>query len=200
MGHEIIQAITATILISLASLGAGLWISPLFPRRVPSFSWYICCWIGGFGILGLVLFVVGQWSFSKLTIGTVLAAGMTTALIHLWRMRGTFSSLLASLPKPPALSALIVLAVLAITTLGGLAEPVGDWGKDGVAYHLAGPKVWLREGIVRPIPDNAPTSYPSTAEMVFASLMAFGGQRAPGFSAVFTFALFILLVGDSGAW
>jgi len=165
--------------------------------------------MGGFGLLGLTLFIIGQWSFARVTIGAVLATASATSLIHLWRVRDTLLNSLRLIPTPPVVPALVVAFVLTITAIGGLAEPVGDWGTDGVAYHLVGPKVWLREGVVRPVPDNAPTSYPSTAEMVFAALMAFGGQRAPGFSAVLTISLFLMLAGSlalrcgldsSGAW
>src|SRR6202035_4938139 len=92
----------------------------------------------------------------------------------------------------------IVGIVLAITAIAGLAEPVGDWGIDGVAYHYVGPKVWLRNGVVRPVADNAPTSYPSIVETAFASMMAFGGQRAPGLSAAWTLAMFLAIAALLG--
>ncbi len=59
----------------------------------------------------------------------------------------------------------------------------GDWNKDSVAYHLLGPTVWLRTGIVRPALDNSHTSFPQIPETLFAVLLATGGDRAPDFSS-----------------
>ena len=190
----------ATVIISI--FGFGSWISRLLPESFSRETRSICALIGGFGILGLVLFVVGYLSFARWTIGLILAIGVILAITSKprpWGIRGTVAI------TPAA----IVGFVLALTALTGLEEPVGDWNIDSVAYHLAGPKVWVRNGIVRPIPDNMNTSYPSTAEMVFASLYAFGGDRSPGLSAAWTLALLLGVAGTlgrrcgldaSGAW
>ena len=98
----------------------------------------------------------------------------------------------------PTVPATIVLAVLSITALTGLAEPVGDWNYDGVAYHLVGPKVWLHNGVVRPIADNMPTSYPSAVEVVFTALYGIGGDRAPGLSAAWTLAMLLAIAASLG--
>jgi hypothetical protein len=151
----------------------------------------VCTTVGGFGLLGLILFILGQLSFRRFGIGIVLLIGVAAALA-----KGSRScNLRLSVEKVPAT---IVTCVLLITALGGLAEPVGDWGIDGVAYHYVGPKVWLREGIIRPIPDNAPTSYPSLAETVFAAMRAFGGEQAPAFSAFWTLALLLAVSAEVG--
>src|SRR5437763_5579417 len=53
------------------------------------------------------------------------------------------------------------------------------------------------------------TAYPCTVEMVFAGLSAFGGDRAPGFSAVWTLPLLLAIAASlarrcgldsKGAW
>src|SRR5437868_7492863 len=85
-----------------------------------------------------------------------------------------------------------------ICALIGLYEPTGDWNIDSVAYHLLGSKVWVRNGIVAPIPDNMSTSYPCDVEMVFAALYAFGGDRAAGFSSVWTIPLLLAIAASLG--
>ena len=206
---EYTRAIFATVTVAIAAFGLGAPISRILPESFNAWSRRVCCWIGGLGILGVVLFVVGQWKFTRFTIGIVLDIGVIAAVITALREHWFPLKWPARIPKSHIVPAAFVAAVLLITAVGGLAEPVGDWGYDGVAYHLLGPKVWLRNGVVRPVADNANTAYPAVSEMVFSALIALGGQRAPGFSAVFTIALFLLICGSlslrcgldgAGAW
>src|SRR5258708_34490978 len=76
-------------------------------------------------------------------------------------------------------------SVLLLTAVAGLADITGDWGNDGVAYHLLGPKVWLRDGVIRPVLDNSHTAFPATAEVMYAAFLVLGGPHGPGFSAGF---------------
>jgi len=112
--------------------------------------------------------------------------------------KSTFASSIRKV-KITALPAMVIAAVLLVTALGGLSEIVGDWGNDAVVYHLLGPKVWLRNGIVRPVPDDCQTAFPVTAEILYGSLMALGGKYAPGFSAVLTLTMFFLVIGSLAA-
>ena len=114
---------------------------------------------------------------------------------------GVFSSVLLPLS--------VVTCIFLVTALGGLAEPTGDMNNDAVAYHYLGPKVWLRDAMIRPVPDEAQTSFPSIIETQYAALMALGGQRAPQFFAVAGLLSLLLVavslalrVGPSswGAW
>ena len=191
MGLEILKATVANIIVAFSAFGFGCWIPRALPKTFSRLTQCICSWVGGFGVLGLTLFVIGHLSFTRATIGIVLAIGVLagfTIIPRSWRFK-----------VPIAHSAFAIVAiVLAITAIAGLAEPVGDWGTDGIAYHYVGPKVWLRNGVVRPVADNAPTSYPSTVEMVFASMMAFGGPRAPGLSAAWTLAMFLAIAATLG--
>jgi drug/metabolite transporter superfamily protein YnfA len=193
MPFEYARVIFANILVAVAAFGIGAPLARFLPQTIPPWTRRICCWIAGFGILGVVLFVIGQWKLTRFTIGIVLdigviAAGITALREHWfplhWRPR---------ISKSQLIPAAVIAAVMLITAVNGLAEPVGDSGADGVAYHLLGPKVWLRDGIVRPVPDNANTAYPATTEMTFSALMEFGGQRAPGFSSVLTLAFLLMI-------
>jgi hypothetical protein len=94
------------------------------------------------------------------------------------------------------LPVIFVLFVLLVTAVAGLSEITGDMGNDAIAYHLLGPKVWLREGVVRPVPDSCHTAFPPIGEVMYAALLGLGGRLAPGFSAVLTFTMFLLIVGS----
>src|ERR1700689_5455355 len=209
MWFEYARAIFATATVAVAAFGIGSPISRLLPETIPAWSRRGCCWIAGFGILGVALFVIGQWKLSRFTIRMVVDLGILAAIINALREHWFPLKWRPRISRSQIIPAAIVAAVLLITAIGGLAEPVGDWGDDGVAYHLLGPKVWLRNGIVRPVPDNTNTAYPVAAEMVFSALMAQGGQRAPGFSALLTFSVLLLIAASlalpcglnaTGAW
>jgi hypothetical protein len=92
----------------------------------------------------------------------------------------------------------VVVLVLTITAIAGTSEITGDWERDTVAYHLLGPKVWLREGVIRPVPDNSLTAFPQIPETLFAVLMTIGGDRAPDFSSWLTFGLLLLVSSGLG--
>ena len=34
-------------------------------------------------------------------------------------------------------------------------EPVGDIRSDTISYHYLGPRVWLRDGVIRPVLDES---------------------------------------------
>jgi len=190
-----LKAITGNLLVLLAVFGFGSWITRWLPESFSRFTRLVCALTGGFGLLGLTIFLVGHVALNRWTIGGVLAAGVALAIFN--KAQPLRQALQVRVPVAK-LPGAIVVAMLALTAVAGLAEPVGDWGKDGVAYHLVGPKVWLREGVIRPIADNSVTSYPATAEMVFTALRAFGGPRAPGFSAAWTMALLMAVAAALG--
>lgn len=198
MWIDFFHALLSTCIVAIAAFGIGTWIAPFFPDSLPPASRNICSWIGGLGFLGLILFVIGQWKFNLVVIGIVVAVGMTSAFVHFLKMHKFLHTGALEISRARVIPAAIVASVLLITAVAGLAEPVGDWGVDGVAYHYVGPKVWLRDGVVRPIPDNAPASYPSNVEMVFAALRGLGGDRAPGFSAFLTLSMLFLIAGALG--
>ena len=189
-------AIFATVLLAAASYGAGLWLIRICPASSSLDRLALSC-VGGFGILGTVLFIVGQIAYTRWSIATILALAILAGPLSLV-LRGSAGCRTARTPrisKPLILPAAAIAFVLGVTALGGLAAITGDWGSDAIAYHLLGPKVWQREGVVRPVLDNCHTAFPVIAETVYGALIACGGRRGPGFSAVFTFFAFLLLVG-----
>jgi hypothetical protein len=118
-------------------------------------------------------------------------------------------ALVKSLRRAAKIPLVLVGLVLLLTAVAGLNEMTGDSGSDTIAYHLLGPKVWLRNGVIRPVPDNCHTAFPQTAETMYGVLFAIGGARAPGFSSFVTFGMLLLITSSvamrsgldaSGAW
>jgi hypothetical protein len=202
------QAIASVVLMTVAAAGAGRWIERLLPRNAAPVHRVALVLAGGLGTLGTLLFVIGQVIFTRVVIGGVLTvAGLlgiapvkrfAQELVCFWRRSSA-----------PRLAIAAVVFVLLVTAIAGLAEFTGDWNSDTISYHMLGPKVWLRDALIRPVPDNCLTSFPQTAEVLFGALLSIGGSRAPGFSAVLTMAVFLLTVaalslraglGRNGAW
>jgi hypothetical protein len=66
------------------------------------------------------------------------------------------------------------LYLAGVTFLAALAPPAGnDW--DGLAYHLAAPKVYLSHGRIQFIPYDSHTNFPFTMEMLYGLGLALGG-------------------------
>ena len=151
--------------------------------------------LGGLGLLGTLLFDIGQVLFSKTLVCVILAAGIVAAVAS---SRVLVKDLSEIIPKrrTALIPATIVVAVLTITAVGGLAEPVGDVRMDAIAYHFLGPKVWLRNGVIRPVPDEAFTAFPAIVETQYAALFAIGGERAPNFYAVISLLGIVLITGS----
>jgi len=198
MPVDLFLAVAPTVVVAVAAYGVGNWLPRFLPDTYSPTTGFLYSCVGGFGILGATLFVVGQWSLSRTTIGIVLAVGCTLAIVRLLRERPRLSRAAVAITRGSVIPAAIVATVLAITAAAALSEPVGDVGSDGIAYHFAGPKVWVRNDVIRPLPDNAPTSYPATVEVVFAALIDIGDDRAPWFSAVLTFSLFLATCATIG--
>jgi hypothetical protein len=191
----VLRAILTIGVLALAAFGAGSWISARLSPTFTKFDRLALSWLAGIGILSLTLFIVGQWRFSRVTAGTVCLIGLLFSSSPLFKLikeikigKGNFKSL-----KVPAL---MVLPIVFMIGFSSLAEITGDWTMDAVEYHLLGPKVWIREGVIRPVPDNCHTAMPQTGETLFATAMLFGGLRAPGFWNFTTF-LALLLVSAS---
>src|SRR6266404_715327 len=202
------QAIASVAFLALAAAGAGRRIAGLQRHEASTLDRAAFVLLGGLGVLGTLLFVIGQLFFSRTVILGILTAAALLGIAPVTEFLKSGFSFCKRYPVPK-LAAAVIAFVLIITAIAGLAEITGGWEMDAVAYHLLGPKVWLREGIVRPVPDNCLTSFPQTAEMLFAALLSIGGNRAPGFSAVLTLALLLLIVavlalraglGRDGAW
>src|SRR5260370_15658434 len=129
MWLPVLKAIAANLVVIISAFGFGTLLLRLLPDSFSRLTRSLCALIGGFGILGLLLFVVGYLSFMRWTIAVVLVAGVALAI------RSRLHPFGVSV-RPGIIPAGIVAFVLTITALSGLLEPVGDWNIDTVAYHL----------------------------------------------------------------
>lgn len=186
--------IFANLLLLLSATGLGGFLRPLFPRTLSKLDRIALIPLGGLGLQGAALFLLGLVRFSPAVIlGLLVPGALLGVRCLLQEIRNvTFSSLFAKIPIVPAT---VIALVLAVTLLGGLAEPVGDIRMDTVAYHYLGPKVWLRNGAVRPVLDESHTAFPATVEIQYAPLMLIGGQNAPELFSFTALALILLLAG-----
>jgi hypothetical protein len=122
-----------------------------------------------------------------------VGAAVLLSVRPLWTAGRNLGLALRMIPRDAFIPRLIVLLVLVLTAVAGTAEITGDWNVDAVAYHLLGPTVWLREGVIRPVLDNSTTAFPQIPETLFAVLLAVGGSRAPDFSSWLTLGLLLLI-------
>jgi len=195
---DLVRLTFATTVVSAVAFGAGRLLQSLLPTKFSPLDRVACSWLGGFGLLSAALFLVGQIAFTLIAIYVVLAIGILAGLrpirnlIHgiadLWR-----TNQIRWIP------AVVITAVLVLTAVAGIADIAGGLDHDGVAYHLLAPKVWLRDGVIRPVPDNSHTAFPASGEVIFGALQLLGGPHAPGFAAAWIFALFLLVVASFAA-
>ena len=208
-----VPAILANLTLVLAAVGYGSVLRSLFPKTASQVDRAALLLLGGLGALGTILFLVGQARFSRAAFAGVLIPGLLLAILFLRRNVGGFLWEVRR-DRVPLLPAGIVVVAVAITFLGGLASPTGDirtpgLKNDSIAYHFLGPRVWLREAVVRPVPDESLTAMPAIVESMYGPLMAFGGARAPNLFAVTSFLALLLIsaalalrmgVGTTATW
>jgi hypothetical protein len=152
----------------------------------------------GLGLLGVTLFTVGLLRYSALTLG-----GMVALFGLGWlstNIRREFVALVRTLLPPRWPWAALLGLLLGYLFLSGLADPVGHQGHDGISYHLLGPRVWLREQRIVPIPDFSCTAFPASVEAIFGALMAFSSARAPGALGAVYVALLLVQTHGLARW
>jgi hypothetical protein len=205
---SVLGAIVSNISLVVSALGFGSLFHRLFPKTFSDLDRLIMTLLGGLGFLGTILFCVGQAWFSRSAILFILFAGVLLSRTPLKLARRVFISIFAG-DSLPILPAVFIFGVLLVTAVGGLALPIGDMNNDSIAYHYLGPKVWLREEVIRPVPDEVLTYFPVVVETQYAALMSLGGERAPGFFAATGLASLLLIAASlairmglntSGAW
>ena len=192
---RVLPAIFANLVLLAAAIGFGSLLRRLFPGSFTRIDRLALTLLGGLGILGTLLFCVGQVWFSRTAILLVLLLGVllsTGVLAEVFRECRAFLGTLSLAILPLA----VIGSVLAVNIIGGFAEPTGDMNSDAIAYHYLGPKVWLREGAIRPVPDEILTSFPGVVESQFAALMSLGGVRAAQLFSV-THLIALLLMAAS---
>ncbi len=196
MAFHALQAALGLLVLGLAAAGAGSGVFRRLGAAFPAWERMVFSVLGGWGLLSLALYLIGQISFSRRVIfgsALALAAVGVHFLRKVWRggeLRGLVLERRAMVP------ATLVIFVLTVTAIAGLAPVTGDWGSDTVAYHLLGPKVWLRSGVIRPVADDCHTAFPQTAETMDAAMYAIGGTAALCLADFFTFGLFLGVIAS----
>lgn len=203
-----LTASLANAVLFIAALGFGSLLCRFIPERFSALDRFAVVLLSGIGLLGTFIFCIGLFWFTRPSIILILFFGAVLGLKFFAKAMPEFLEALARVSLP-VLPALIVSAVLLVTCVGGLAEPVGDIKSDQIAYHLLGPKVWLRNAVIAPVPDEAYTAFPAVVETQYAAVMSIGGQRAPEFFSVIALISILLIgaslairfgLGPSGAW
>ena len=185
--------ISGNLLVFLSAFGFGGFLRPLLPRSFSKVDRLAVIPLGGFGLQGLLLYLVGLVRFTPAVIFSLLIPGALLGIrCLLQEARAGGLSLVVA--KMPAVAGIVIALVLGVTALAGFAEPVGDERYDALYYHYLGPKVWLRDGIVHPVLDESHTAFPATVEIQFAPLQFFGGDAAPEFFSVIAFVLMIPVI------
>jgi hypothetical protein len=154
------------------------------PPAIRPWERWVFSLAGGWCLLSLVLYLIGQINigqinFSRPAIFHVVSVFALDGAALVWRSIRSGAFRVLGLSSIKSLSATFVLLIILVTAISGLAPVTGDWGSDTVAYHLLGPKVWLRAELIRSVPDNCHTAFPQTAETMFAALYALGGASGP---------------------
>lgn len=195
-----VPPILANALLLVAVIGYGSLLGPLFSRTFSRIDRIAFVLLGGLGALGTLLFLVGQVRFSRLVVLVVLVPGLVLGARFVVRVvrstQGAFRGLTL-----PVLPVGISAAVFLLTLIGGLAAPTGDIKtlgikNDSIAYHFLAPRVWLRNQIVRPIPDECLTAMPAIVETDYGALISLGGARAPDlFAAAKLLVLLLVCAG-----
>jgi len=187
-----LPAILANLLILFAILGTGSLVGPLLPDHLPRTDRFTAKMLAGIGLLGTLIFLFGQIAFTPRVLGALLVVPAMAGVFRVYRVvRGSVDLLQVS--RPPVIPACVIGLVMAVTALGGLAEPVGDIKMDAIAYHYLGPHVWLRDAVIHVLPDECHASFPAIVETLYGSLIAIGGTRAPELFAVVAFGLLLLV-------
>ncbi len=200
--------ILANLLLLLAAFGVGSLLRPLFSQTFQKADRLAAIALGGLGLLGTLLFLVGMLHFSLAVVLAVLLPAALLGLVFLRKEMGHTAThrLFENIPLLPVA---VIALILIVTFVGGLAEPVGDIKMDAIAYHFLGPRVWLRDAAIHPVPDECLTSFPAVVETLFAALMAIGGTRAPELFALLSIGLLLLVsyglavrlgLDATGAW
>ncbi len=141
--------------------------------------------LGGAGLLGLVVFLVGQLHFSVWGSVAILVCAALLNFRFPW-----------SGHRWPSLSPSLLFAggVVLLCTISGLARPVGDTDADEISYHLLGPPIWLRAHRIAPVPEEALTAFPATIEVLYGVAKVISNDSAPGALGVLFFGALILQV------
>ena len=156
----VLSAVLATVVIVLGAFGLGRTIVGRGSEAGHDWSSATHAFISGSGFLGLALFLVGLIRFDALIVAAILIPLAGLGAWQLFRDRAAWRGVgFGGLRNAGWWLAVLITVVLALASLSPL---VGDFGHDGIDYHVLGPQLWLREGRVVVAPEEARTAFPAT--------------------------------------
>src|SRR5208282_5894611 len=101
-------AIFATVVVAAAAFGMGGWMWGRLPSTFSRLDRLACTWLGGLGVLGALLFFIGQIAFTSTTIFLTMWAGVALAIGFFARQVKTRSALSIREIKIPAFPAIVI--------------------------------------------------------------------------------------------
>jgi 4-amino-4-deoxy-L-arabinose transferase-like glycosyltransferase len=134
--------------------------------------------MGALAYLILGIGLVGQLRlWAALLMLTVLAAIGWREMIRIARSLGGAAALRlrSGQASPPYSVAIFLLAIFLLTLIGALA-PARDNDYDSLVYHLAMPKVYVRDASIHPVPWLTHSNFPFTLEMLYTVGLLAGDQ------------------------
>jgi 4-amino-4-deoxy-L-arabinose transferase-like glycosyltransferase len=162
----------AAVWMTLIALGSGAWLLRRFRLEQLAHleKWLFSLGLG-FAALGLLTLFYGLLGLLQPVLFYATAVALTLlSLRHSWALiravRWQRPSLLVTLYLITAVGLALSLALL----------PPTAW--DSLFYHLAGPKLYLQAGIIRPGPDIPHLNFPSLFQMLFLMALALRGDVA----------------------
>jgi hypothetical protein len=191
---EAAAAFALALVHALVALGLGLAVMRRmsFPGRSPLGEGATACSLG-MGVVGLGTLVLGLVGLSSVTalrvLMTVLSAGLSPLTVP-WLRRAAPAVRFRS--RAGLIGLLLGASLISLLALHAATPPRAY---DVLAYHLAVPRVWLREGAIFPMPGNFFSHQPFAVEMNFLVALALGADRLSG---VATWLNIIGLVGVLG--
>lgn len=187
-------AALAALLIVVAGLGTSSFILRVLPVKDLDIPFGVRFWLG-IALLGNILFIAGCQHWSSPVVALILGLGCA-AFVFLGK---PFVPIPIPLPSPVPL--ITTSGVLLVVFTSSFAETLGGNGHDGIAYHLLGPSVWAREGVIRPVLDHSHTSFPASIEVLFAAGTMVANDRSPGvLGAIFLTVLLVQLYQTVLSW
>lgn len=195
-----------TLLFAALATAAGLgflraWLAELDPAERIGVAG-----LATLGLVGLATLAVGalpsglRWGWAPIGWALLVGAGFAAK-------RG---ALKFEFTRPEGLAWLapVWLALLTLIPLAAVLAPSGSDDWDSLAYHLAVPKLWLREGQIGYVPALHHSNFPFTVDNLFIWGQAWGGQHGAKAFMLATLILGLFAVfglcrrwyGKAGGW
>lgn len=184
VGRSLLDLLTA-IWITLIALGIGRWFfHHLAIQEVTELEESLFSLGLGFGALGLLVLLFGLVGILYQPVFYGLAILFTALTVKpTWNFLRKLT-----IPRPHWLI-IVLLATTILLSLSLALLPPTSW--DGLFYHLAAPKYYLRVGIIQPGIDIPHFNYPALVEMNYLLALSIRGD-VPAVLLHFAFALFLV--------